>query len=61
MVIIKINRVTMITTKTCKVFININFLTDYFSLPKLTKPEIDSIMKELSNDMENIWTPSKLV
>ena len=38
-----------------------NYLLEYFTLPKLTKADTDMIMLELRHDIESVWTPSKLV
>jgi len=36
-------------------------LTNFFQLPKLEKGEAEEILKELRQDMEEAWTPSRLV
>lgn len=38
-----------------------NSLTHFFQLPKIEKSDSDVIMAELKRDMEESWTPSKLV
>ncbi|CDW88847.1 heat shock protein atpase subunit [Stylonychia lemnae] len=36
-------------------------ISDFYSIPKLSKVEADAIMREISQDLDQIQTPSKLV
>jgi hypothetical protein len=63
LLMVAMQRVLLGQTKIYQVKILLVLITciEFFTIPRLTQQDADAIMNELKTDMEQSWTPSKLV